>query len=111
MHIVDMADPSRVARAPDGSIRIAGGLREERRGLCVTGLELRLYYEGSHPSLGRRALITAVLSAKEGSAECVYDEGYRDPDPLGRAARFVRESGPSALVERLAVSLADSLDI
>lgn len=109
MRIVDMADPSRVARSPDQTLRMEAGCSV--RGIRVNGLELRLYYEGSHPSLGRKALITAVLRAKEGTAECVYDEGYLDPDPLGRAARFLSQSGAAPVVERLAVSLADALDI
>ena len=104
-----MADPSRVARPPDQTLRMAAECSV--RGMRVVGLELRLYYEGSHPALGKKSLITAVLLAKEGTAECVYDEGYLDPDPLGRASRFLSESGAASVVERLAVSLADALDI
>ena len=105
VHVVDMADPSRVERGPDQSVRIAGGVRYALRGLSVTGLELRLYRGGGAP------LITAVLYADEGSAECVYDEGPRGPDPLGNAARFVKETGAAAIVERLSIALADALDI
>ena len=105
VHVVDMADPSRVELGPDRSVRIAGGVRYALRGLSVTGLELRLYSGGGAP------LITAVLYAEEGSAECVYDGGPRGPDPLGSAARFVKETGAAAIVERLSIALADALDI
>ena len=100
-----MADPSRVERGPDQSVRIAGGIRYALRGLSVTGLELRLYRSGGE------SLVTAVLYSDKGSAECVYDEGLLGPDPLGSASRFVKETGAAAIVERLSISLADALDI
>lgn len=105
VHVVDMADPSRLARGPDESVKIAGGIRYASRGLEVTGLELRLYREGES------SLVTAVLHSDRGSAECVYDEGLLGPDPLGRAARFIGQTGAAAVVERLSISLADALDI
>lgn len=105
VHVVDMADPSRLEGGPDRSVRIADSIRYSRRGLSVTGLELRLYGAGKAP------LVTAVLYADKGSAECVYDEGQLGPDPLGSAARFVRETGAAAIVERLSIALADALDI
>lgn len=100
-----MADPSRVARGPDQSALIAGGVAYRVRGISVTGLELRLYREGES------SLVTAVLHAEEGTAECVYEEGRLGPDPLGRAAEFLAETGAAAVVERLSVSLRDALDI
>lgn len=107
---MDMADPSRVAREPDQTAEL-GCVRCSVRGVGVRGLQLRLYREGAHPSLGDKVLITAVLVSDRGTAECVYDEGYLGHDPLGRAVRFLSAAGAAPAVERLAVSMADALDI
>ena len=108
--------PGRIAgRRPDGVFHVmrpGAGAAVRARGLDVTAIRLCEYVERAGD--GRRgpySLITAVVETGAGTAEMVYDEGYRGADALGEAGRFlVGHLGASALVERAAVALASRGD-
>ncbi len=106
MHLVDVPRPGRVDREPDATEVLLGSGALRERGLVVSRVELRLYEEGADEDLGPYSLITSFVDTDRGSVEMVYDEGFRGPDALGRAARFVASSlGLSALVLRSVIAL------
>lgn len=107
--------PGRIAgRRPDGVFHVmrpGAGAAVRLSGLDVTAIRLCEYVErpaaGESGGRGPYSLITAVVETGAGTAEMVYDEGYRGADALGEAGRFlVGHLGASALVERAAIAIA-----
>ena len=103
--------PGRIAgRRPDAVFDVLSGRggppAVRARGRAVTAIRLCEYVERSGGPRGPYSLITAVVETDIGTAELVYDEGYRGSGALEDAGRFlVGHLGASALVERALVSL------
>lgn len=95
-------------RRPDAVFEVAGaGGRHGRmpaahvRGRAVMSVRLCEYVENDGGERGPYSLITAVVETDAGTAEMLYDEGYRGRSALADAGRFlVMHLGASALVER-----------
>lgn len=104
MDIVDLPDPSRVARKPDRTRVLFGG-RLGHGGIVVLRAELRLYVERKD-ARGEYSLVTSYVEAECGSVEMAYEEGYLGADPLGSAAGLLLGTlGLAGLATRSAIAL------
>ena len=109
MNIVDLHDPRRVERAPDGIEVLASGDFVEGD-FEISRVELRLYHERIDEKLGTYSLITSFVDTNRGSIEMIYDEGFRGKEPLLRASEFLTLNlGISALVLRSIISLREKI--
>ncbi len=108
MTIVDLHDPQRVNRIPDGvEVLLSSGnfVQDE---FVISKVELRLYTERTDEKLGDYSLITSFVETDKGSVEMIYDEGFRGEEPLLRAAKFLTSNlGMSGLVLRSIISLRE----
>lgn len=106
MEIVDLHDPSRVSKTPDGvEVLLSSGsfVQDEFK---ISRVELRLYNEQIDDKLGTFSLITSFVETDKGSVEMIYDEGYRGNNVLARAKEFLASNlGISGLVLRSVISL------
>ena len=106
MEIVDLHDPSRVSKTPDGvEVLFSSGsfIQDEFK---ISKVELRLYREQIDDKLGAFSLITSFVETDKGSVEMIYDEGYRGDDVLMRAKNFLASNlGISGLILRSVISL------
>ena len=108
MIIVDLHDPQRVNRTPDGvEILLSTGnfVQDE---FIISKVELRLYNERTDDKLGVYSLITSFVETDKGSVEMIYDEGFRGEMPLLRATKFLTSNlGISGLILRSIISLRE----
>jgi len=108
MIIVDLHDPQRVNRTPDGIevLLSSGGFVQD--GFTISKVELRLYNERIDKKLGTYSLITSFVETDKGSVEMIYDEGFRGNNPLLRATEFLTSNlGISGLILRSIISLRE----
>lgn len=106
VRIVDMADPRRVDRDPDGHVVVLDG-EYLIHGATVSKVELRLYAERREGET--YSVITAAVQVGAHSVEMLYDEGYHGKDALVRAAEFlVSMLGISALVRRALIAMEEA---
>ncbi len=110
MNIVDVHDPLRVNRNPDDiEVLLASGnfMQDD---FIIFKIELRLYIEKIHETLGEYSLITSFVETDKGTVEMIYDEGFRGEKSLSRASQFLTSNlGISALVLRSIISLREKL--
>jgi hypothetical protein len=108
MIIVDLHDPQRVNRTPDGvEILLSTGnfVQDE---FIISKVELRLYNERTDDKLGVYSLITSFVETDKGSVEMIYDEGFRGEMPLLRTTKFLTSNlGISGLILRSIISLRE----
>ena len=108
MTIVDLHNPQRVNRDPDGvEVLLSSGnfVQDEFK---ISKVELRLYTERTDEKLGDYSLITSFVETDKGSVEMIYDEGFRGEEPLLRAAKFLTSNlGISGLVLRSIITLRE----
>lgn len=95
----------RVKNGPDDSIEVLSGSFEVN-GRTVRSARLQLYLEDEDARYGRHVLITSLVRTDGDSVELLYDEGYRGPDALKKAATFLVENlGVSGLLLRSMMAL------
>jgi len=110
MIIVDLHDPQRVNKTPDGVEVLLSSGNFVQDGFTISKVELRLYNERTDEKLGVYSLLTSFVETDKGSVEMIYDEGFRGEDPLLRAAEFLTSNlGISGLVLRSIISLRDKI--
>ena len=110
MKIIDLHDPTRVNRKPDGVEVLFSSGDFEQEGFVVTNVELRHYIEKKDSNLGPYSLITSYVETDKGSIEMIYDEGFRGDDSLIRTAQFlVSNLGISGLILRSIITLQEHL--
>lgn len=111
MKIIDLHNPERVNKSPDGvEILMSSGsfVQDE---FVISKVELRLYKERNDEKLGAFSLITSFVETDKGSVEMIFDEGFRGDDPLKRTRDFlISNLGISALVLRSIICLREKLD-
>ncbi len=108
MIIVDLYDPQRVNKTPDGVEVLLSSGNFVQDGFTISKVELRLYNERTDEKLGVYSLITSFVETDKGSVEMIYDEGFRGEEPLLRAAAFLTSNlGISGLVLRSIISLRE----
>ncbi len=106
MIIVDLHDPQRVNKTPNGVEVLLSSGNFVQDGFTISKVELRLYNERTNEKLGVYSLITSFVETNKGSVEMIYDEGFRGEKPLLRAAEFLTSNlGISGLVLRSIISL------
>ena len=108
MKIIDLYDPLRVNKLPDGvEILMSSGnfLQDE---FIISKVELRLYNEQIDAKLGTFSLITSFVETDKGSVEMIYDEGFRGENPLKRTREFlISNLGISGLILRSIICLRE----
>jgi hypothetical protein len=110
MIIVDLHDPQRVNKTPDGVEVLLSSGNFVQDGFTISKVELRLYNERTDEKLGVYSLITSFVETNKGSVEMIYDEGFRGEEPLLRAAQFLTSNlGISGLVLRSIISLREKI--
>jgi hypothetical protein len=110
MIIVDLYDPQRVNKTPDGVEVLLSSGNFVQDGFTISKVELRLYNERTDEKLGVYSLITSFVETNKGSVEMIYDEGFRGEEPLLRAAQFLTSNlGISGLVLRSIISLREKI--
>jgi len=110
MIIVDLHDPQRVNKTPNGVEILLSSGNFVQDGFTISKVELRLYNERTDEKLGVYSLITSFVETNKGSIEMIYDEGFRGEEPLLRAAKFLTSNlGISGLVLRSIISLREKI--
>ena len=110
MIIVDLHDPQRVNKTPDGVEVLLSSGNFIQDGFTISKVELRLYNERTDEKLGVYSLITSFVETNKGSVEMIYDEGFRGEESLLRAAQFLTSNlGISGLVLRSIISLREKI--
>ena len=108
MIIVDLHDPQRVDRTPDGVELLLSTGNFVQDEFTISKVELRLYNERIDDKLGVYSLITSFVETDKGSVEMIYDEGFRGEEPLLRATKFLTSNlGISGLILRSIISLRE----
>jgi len=108
MNLVDLHDPKRVDRTPDGVDILFSSGNFTQDEFVISRVELRLYYEKSDDKLGVFSLITSFVETDHGSVEMIYDEGFRGEDALLRTSEFLKSNlGISGLILRSVIALRE----
>ena len=108
MIIVDLHDPKRVNRTPDGVEVLFSSGNFVQDEFTISKVELRLYNERFDEKLGTYSLITSFVDTDKGSIEMIYDEGFRGKKSLLRATEFLTSNlGISGLILRSIISLRE----
>jgi hypothetical protein len=111
MHIIDLSNPQRVNRSPNGSIMLFSSGNFIEQGFSIRQVELRLYVEKTDDELGPYSLITSFVETDKGSVEMIYDEGFRGEDALNRTVKFLTANlGISGLILRSIITLREELE-
>ena len=111
MNIIDLHNPQRVNRKPDGVEVLFSLGNFVDQGFSVHKVELRLYLEKIDKQLGPYSLITSFVETDKGSVEMIYDEGFRGEDPLNRTVQFlISNLGISGLILRSIITLRDRIE-
>ncbi len=111
MNVIDLYDPLRVDRDPDAIEVLLSSGNFMQDDFTISKIELRLYIEKTHETLGEYSLITSFVETDRGTVEMIYDEGFRGEKPLSRATQFLTSNlGISALVLRSIISLREKLE-
>ncbi|MFQ5475422.1 MAG: hypothetical protein ACE5DT_00135 [Nitrosopumilus sp.] len=108
MDVIDLHDPQRVNRTPDGVEVLLTSGDFVQDGFRISKVELRLYNERIDENLGTFSLITSFVETDKGSIEMIYDEGFRGKESLLRASEFLTLNlGISSLILRSIISLRE----
>jgi hypothetical protein len=111
MNIVDLHNPQRINRIPDGVEVLFSSGNFVDQGFLVHKVELRLYLEKIDEKLGPYSLITSFVETDKGSVEMIYDEGFRGEDSLNRTVQFLTANlGISGLILRSIITLRDQIE-
>ena len=111
MNIVDLHDPQRINRKPDGVEVLFSSGNFVDHGFSIHKVELRLYLVKTDEKLGPYSLITSFVETDKGSVEMIYDEGFRGDDSLNRTVQFLTSNlGISGLILRSIITLQDRIE-
>ena len=111
MNIVDLYNPQRINRNPDGVEVLFSSGNFVEQGFLVHTVELRLYLEKIDEKLGPYSLITSFVETDKGSVEMIYDEGFHGEDSLHRTVQFLTANlGISGLILRSIITLQDQIE-
>lgn len=111
MHIIDLHDPQRINRKPDGIEVLFSSSNFMEQGFSIHKVELRLYLEKIDEKLGPYSLITSFVETDKGSVEMIYDEGFRGEDSLTRTVHFLTTNlGISGLILRSIITIQDKIE-
>ena len=111
MNIIDLHNPQRINRNPDGVEVLFSLGNFVDQGFSVHKVELRLYLEKTDEKLGPYSLITSFVETDKGSVEMIYDEGFRGEDSLNRTVQFLTANlGISGLILRSIITLRDRIE-
>ena len=111
MNIIDLHNPQRINRNPDGVEVLFSSGNFVDQGFSVHKVELRLYLEKTDEKLGPYSLITSFVETDKGSVEMIYDEGFRGEDSLNRTVQFLTANlGISGLILRSIITLRDQIE-
>jgi len=111
MKIIDMHNPDRINRKPDGVKVLFSSNAIEEQGFSIRKVELRLYFEKLDVKLGPYSLITSFVDTDKGSVEMIYDEGFRGEDALAITEKFLTSHlGLSGLILRSIITIREQLD-
>jgi hypothetical protein len=111
MNIIDLHNPQRINRKPDGVEVLFSSGNFVEQGFSVHKVELRLYLEKIDAKLGPYSLITSFVETDKGSVEMIYDEGFRGEDSLNRTVQFlISNLGISGLILRSIITLRDRIE-
>lgn len=111
MNIVDLHNPQRINRKPDGVEVLFSSGNFKEQGFSIHRVELRLYLEKIDEKLGPYSLITSFVETDHGSVEMIYDEGFRGEDTLNRTVEFLTSNlGVSGLILRSIITLQNKID-
>ena len=111
MHIIDLHDPQRINRKPDGIEVLFSSSNFMEQGFSIRKVELRLYLEKIDEKLGPYSLITSLVETDKGSVEMIYDEGFRGEDSLTRTVHFLTTNlGISGLILRSIITIQDKIE-
>lgn len=112
MKIIDLHDPQRINKKPDGIQILFSSGNFVQEGFTISKVELRLYNERVDDKLGPFSLITSFVETDKGSIEMIYDEGFRGENPLLRASEFLTSHlGISGLILRSIISMREKLSL
>jgi len=110
MKIIDLHDPQRVDKSPNGvEILMSSGsfVQDE---FVISKIELRLYTEQIDDKLGSFSLITSFVETDKGTVEMIYDEGFRGENHLKKTRNFlISNLGISGLILRSIICLREKL--
>jgi len=110
LKVLDIADPNRVSKIPDGSVTLLSGKFKEGE-FTIQNIELRLFTEGVDSKLGTYSLLTILVQTDKGDVESVYDEGYRGEGILDRTANFILNNlGLSGIIVRSTITLREEIE-
>ena len=110
MKIIDIAEPSKIDRAPDQSTTIIQNGNSIQDGFQIKTLEMRLYNQRKDQSLGTFTIITVYVQTDKGSIEILYDEGYRGETALDDSVKLLTGNlGLSSLIMRCIISLKNKI--
>ena len=110
MKIIDISNPQRVNRQPDGSALLFSEKNYSEHGFKIKKVELRLFIEKNDEKLGPYSLITSFVETDKGSIEMVYEEGYKGINSFERSKDFLVSSlGISGLILRSVIALESAL--
>jgi len=111
MHIIDLHDPRRINRKPDGVEVLFSSGNFIEQGFTIHKVELRLYLEKTDEKLGPYSLITSYVETDKGSVEMIYDEGFRGDDALGHTEKFLTSHlGLSGVILRSIITLREQIE-
>ena len=111
MDVIDLHEPKRVKRQPDGVEILFSNGNFSQDEFLISKVELRLYKEKTDETLGVYSLITSFVETNKGTIEMIYDEGYRGDDSLFRAFTFVTSNlGISGIILRSVISLREKIN-
>ncbi len=111
MNIIDLHNPQRINRNPDGVVVLFSSGNFVDQGFLVHKVELRLYLEKTDEKLGSYSLITSFVETDKGSVEMIYDEGFRGEDSLNHTVQFLTANlGISGLILRSIITLRDQIE-
>ena len=108
MKIIDLHDPQRIDKSPDGVeiLMTRGNFVQDE--FVISKVELRLYTERIDDKLGSFSLITSFVETDKGSVEMIYDEGFRGENHLKKTSEFlISNLGISGLILRSIICLRE----
>lgn len=109
MKIIDVANPQRINRDPDGTVVLLSSGNFVEQGVVINKIEMRLYVQSNDAKLGPYSLITVLVQTDKGDIESTYDEGYRGHDALERISQFVLNNlGLSGIILRSVIALNEN---
>ena len=111
MNIIDLHNPQRINRKPDGVEVLFSSGNFVIQGFSIHKFELPLDIGILEVNKGPYSLITSFVETDKGSVEMIYDEGFRGEDSLNRTVQFlISNLGISGLILRSIITLRNRIE-